>query len=93
MDSFVVQLSSPAAGAQGQGAFPKSACLVATDFAAGGAVDRRELFFQDRVRQGIAACLDALDAKGATSAGAAAHGGVQLPRSSETTRGLKDSAR
>jgi hypothetical protein len=67
VDSFVVQLSSPAAGAQGQGAFPKSACLVATDFAAGGAVDRRELFFQDRVRQGITACLDALDAKGAAS--------------------------
>ena len=67
VDSFVVQLSSPAAGAQGQGAFPKSACLVATDFAAGGAVDRRELFFQDRVRKGITACLDALDAKGATS--------------------------
>jgi hypothetical protein len=67
VDSFVVHLSSPAAGGQGQGAFPKSACLVATDFAAGGAVDRRELFFQDRVRQGIASCLDALDAKGATS--------------------------
>jgi hypothetical protein len=67
VDSFVVQLSSPAARTQGQGAFPKSACLVATDFAAGGAVDRRELFFQDRVRQGITACLDALDAKGATS--------------------------
>ena len=65
VDSFVVQLSSPAAGAQG--AFPQTACLVATDFAAGGAVDRRELFVQDRVRQGIAACLDALDAKGATS--------------------------
>ena len=67
VDSFVVQLSSPAAGAPGQGAFPKSACLVATDFPTGGAVDRRELFFQDRVRQGITACLVALDGRGATS--------------------------
>ena len=37
------------------GAFPKAACLVATDFANGGAVDRRELFLQDRMRQGISA--------------------------------------
>jgi hypothetical protein len=64
MDSFVVQLSNRAGA---QGAFPKSACLVATEFAAGGAIDRRELFFQDRVRRGIAACLEALDAAGATS--------------------------
>ena len=50
-----------------QGAFPKNACFVATDFAKGGAVDRRELFLPDRMRQGIAACLDALDTAGARS--------------------------
>ena len=40
---------------------------MATDFATGDAIDRRELFLQDRMRQGIAACLDALDAAGARS--------------------------
>ena len=47
--------------------FPDAACLIATDFANGGAVDRRELFAQDRLRKGIADCLAALDALGATS--------------------------
>ena len=56
---------SPAGASQGT--LPKAACLVATDFVNGGAVDRRELFVQDRMRQGIAACLDALDAAGARS--------------------------
>ena len=66
IDSFVAQLRrGDTAGSTG--AFPKAACLVATDFASGGAVDRRELFVQDRVRQGIAACLAALDAAGARS--------------------------
>jgi hypothetical protein len=40
-------------------------CLIATDFPTGGAVDRRELFTQDRVRKGVAGCLTALDAAGA----------------------------
>jgi hypothetical protein len=66
-DSFVARLRTPAAGVQAQGAFPASVCLVATEFEAGGAIDRRELFFQDRVRKGIAACLDALDRAGAKS--------------------------
>ena len=43
------------------------ACLIATDFATGGAVDRRDLFAQDRVRKGVAGCLAALDAAGAGS--------------------------
>ena len=59
-DMLVAQLS-------GAGAFPKTVCLVATDYAKGGAVDHRELFAQDRVRKGIAACLAALDAAGAQS--------------------------
>ena len=65
IDTFVARLGS--GNAPSQGAFPKTACFVATDFAKGGAVDRRELFLQDRMRQGIAACLDALDAAGARS--------------------------
>jgi len=65
MDTFVVQLLR---GGNSQDlAVPKTACLIATDFASGGAVDRRELFVQDRVRKGIAGCLDALDAAGAQS--------------------------
>ena len=50
-----------------QGAFPRNVCLIATDYADGGAVDRRELFAQDRMRQGVAACLGELDAAGARS--------------------------
>jgi hypothetical protein len=64
-DWFVADLSSQ--GKESGGAFPKTACLVATDFAKGGAIDRRELFAQDRVRKGIAGCLAALDAGGAQS--------------------------
>jgi hypothetical protein len=64
VDSFVAQL--PRQG-KGSGAFPKSVCLIATDFPKGGAIDRRELFAQDRVRKGIAGCLTALDAAGAAS--------------------------
>src|SRR6185295_12941593 len=67
VDTFVAQLPRRAGDAQSHGAFPKAACLIATDFANGGAVDRRELFAQDRVRKGIAACLAALDAAGAQS--------------------------
>jgi hypothetical protein len=65
-DAFLAQLA-PAGNAQSQGAFPRAACLIATDFANGGAVDRRELFAQDRLRRGIATCLDGLDAGGAKS--------------------------
>lgn len=65
VDTFVAQLAR--GNAQGQGALPRAACFVATDFPDGGAVDRRELFAQHRMRQGIAACLDALDAAGAQS--------------------------
>jgi hypothetical protein len=65
-DTFVVQLVR-AGNVQSHGSLPKAACLIATDFANGGAVDRRELFTQDRVRRGIAACLDGLDAGRANS--------------------------
>ena len=64
MDSFFVKLPQ---AADGKGAFPRMACLIATDFATGGAVDRRDLFAQDRVRKGVAGCLTALDAAGAGS--------------------------
>jgi len=65
IDTFVARLAP--GDAPSPGAFPKSACFVATDFPKGGAIDRRALFLQDRMRQGIAACLDALDAAGARS--------------------------
>ncbi len=64
VDSFVARLPKRDGG---QDAFPRLACFIATDFATGGAVDRRELFAQDRVRKGVAACLSAMDAAGATS--------------------------
>jgi hypothetical protein len=67
LDSFMAQLPRRGNAAQTGGPFPKAACLVATDFADGGAVDRRELFVQDRVRKGIAACLAGLDGGGAQS--------------------------
>lgn len=67
IDSFVAQLPRSGQAADGKGAFPRLVCLIATDFAAGGAVDRRDLFLQDRVRKGVAGCLDALDAAGAGS--------------------------
>jgi hypothetical protein len=66
VDSFVARLPS-GGSADSKGAFPRHVCLIATDFPAGGAVDRRELFAQDRMRKGIAACLAALDAAGAGS--------------------------
>jgi hypothetical protein len=66
VDSFMAQL--PRGGAPpAAGAFPRAVCLIATDFAAGGAIDRRELFTQDRMRKGIAGCLTALDASGVRS--------------------------
>ena len=66
VDAFVAQLRGNAS-ASGAGAFPRLVCFIATDFPTGGGVDRRELFSQDRVRKGVAACLSALDAAGATS--------------------------
>jgi hypothetical protein len=66
IDTFVARLSRPGQAA-GTAPFPQSACFIATDFAKGGAIDRRELFAQDRVRKGIADCLSALDAAGAQS--------------------------
>ncbi|HET9272346.1 MAG TPA: hypothetical protein VFO31_29415 [Vicinamibacterales bacterium] len=66
LDTFVARL--PRTGKTDDAApFPASACFVATDFAKGGAIDRRELFAQDRVRKGIGDCLSALDAAGAHS--------------------------
>lgn len=63
-DSLIVTLPQRTAG---QDPFPHRVCLIATDFATGGAVDRRELFAQDRLRKGVAACLAGLDAAGATT--------------------------
>jgi hypothetical protein len=67
IDSFVAHLPRSTNKQQSEGAFPKVVCLIATDFAKGGAIDRRELFTQDRVRKGIAGCLAALDALGVQS--------------------------
>ena len=67
VDTFVAELSGSAAPAGGRSVLPRLVCLVATDFPTGGAVDRRELFTQDRVRKGVAGCLAALDAAGAAS--------------------------
>jgi hypothetical protein len=65
VDAFLAEL--PRNAQQSAGPFPRVVCLVATDFATGGAIDRRELFTQDRVRKGIAACLTALDGAGVQS--------------------------
>lgn len=65
IDSFLARL--PRSGQAADGKFPRMACLIATDFATGGAVDRRDLFAQDRMRKGVAGCLAALDAAGAGS--------------------------
>ena len=91
-DWFVAQLSR---GSKEAGAFPKTVCLVATDFVNGGAIDRRELFAQDRVRQGIAGCLAALDAGGAQSVvlplmGAASSGTQAKDAAFEGQRVLKE---
>jgi hypothetical protein len=66
VDAFVADLARGANQA-GAPAVPMRVCLLATSFATGRAIDRRELFTQDRVRKGIAACLAALDAAGARS--------------------------
>jgi hypothetical protein len=67
LDTFVLQLARPGISSRTTGAFPKTVCLIATNFASGGAIDHRELFAQDRLRKGIASCLAALDAAGAQS--------------------------
>jgi hypothetical protein len=65
VDALLAEL--PRNAKQSAGEFPRVVCLVATDFAKGGAINRRELFTQDRVRKGIAACLTALDGAGVQS--------------------------
>jgi hypothetical protein len=65
IDGFFARLPRSGRDDQKDLPFPKSACFVATDFVDGGAVDRRELFAQDRVRKGIAECLKAADDAGA----------------------------
>lgn len=100
VDSFIAQLprqgAVPGQGSkQASGAFPKMVCLIPTDFAKGGAIDRRELFTQDRVRKGIAACLSALDAAGAKSLvmplmGAASSGTLTKDAAFEGQRVLKE---
>lgn len=66
IDSFFALL--PRSGkVDARAMFPRMACLIATAFPTGDAVDRRELFAQDRIRKGVAGCLTALDAAGAQS--------------------------
>jgi hypothetical protein len=67
IDTFVARLPRDGKAADPAGAFPGIVCLIPTDFPLGGAVDRRELFSQDRVRKGMAACLTALDQSGVRS--------------------------
>ena len=67
VDSFVAQLPRQGGAVSSRAAFPRAVCLIATGFANGGAVDQRDLFAQDRVRKGVAGCLSALDAAGATT--------------------------
>ena len=66
-DWFVVQLPRSTSGKPSGGSFPRLVCLIPTEFSKGGAIDRRELFSQDRARKGVAGCLTALDAAGAQS--------------------------
>jgi hypothetical protein len=66
-DAFVVQLPRQGKPANAASPFPRLVCLIATGFAGGGALDHRELFSQDRVRKGVADCLTAVDAAGATT--------------------------
>jgi hypothetical protein len=65
VDTFLAEL--PRNAKQSAAGLPRVVCLVATDFASGGAINRRELFTQDRVRKGIASCLTALDGAGVQS--------------------------
>ena len=65
VDTSVAEL--PRNAKQSAGAFPRVVCLIATDYAKGGAIDQRQFFTQDRARKGIAACLTTLDAAGVQS--------------------------
>jgi hypothetical protein len=67
VDTFMAQLPRGATASQGNRAFPRAACFVATDFTDNTAIDRRDLFSQDRLRKGVAECLAALDGAGAQS--------------------------
>lgn len=67
VDAFLAELPRKGKAGDAAGSFPRLACLIATDFPTGGAVDRRELFVQDRMRKGVAGCLAALDAASASS--------------------------
>jgi hypothetical protein len=66
-DALIVRLPRRASDRRADAPFPGVACLIATDFAKGGALDQRELFAQSRVRKGIAACLAGLDTAGVRS--------------------------
>ena len=66
VDSFLAELPRSGA-ADSKAPFPRHVCLIASAFPTEGAVDRRELYAQDRVRKGVAGCLAALDNAGATS--------------------------
>ena len=67
VDPFVAHLPRRAGTQPSDRSFPRMVCLIATEFAKGGAIDRRELLTQERMRKGIAGCLTALDAAGARS--------------------------
>jgi hypothetical protein len=84
VDTVLVEL--PRNAKQSGGAFPRLACLIPTDFAKGGAIDRRENFAQDRVRKGIAGCLTALDTAGVRSVINAAHGAASSGTQAKDTR-------
>ena len=93
VDTFLAEL--PRNAKQSVGAFPRVVCMIATDFAKGGAIDRREFFTQDRVRKGVAACLTALDGAGAQSVvmplmGAASSGTQSKDTQYEGQRLLKE---
>lgn len=94
LDVITVQLPR-SGGDPKSAAFPKTVCLIPTDFPRGGAIDRRELFAQDRFRKGIAACLGELDAAGARSLalplmGAASSGTQARDAQYEGQRTLKE---
>jgi hypothetical protein len=67
VDTFVAELPRKGKPSNAASPFPRVVCLIATGFANGGALDQRDLFAQDRVRKGVADCLAAVDAAGATS--------------------------
>jgi len=93
VDSFLAEL--PRNAKQSAGPFPRVVCLIATDYAKGGAIDHRQFFTQDRARKGIAACLTALDAAGVQSVvmplmGAASSGTQSKDTQYEGQRLLKE---